>query len=117
MERLFRNPAEGEPILDPVLVETLNAIEGAKLVLNDRAETLANRHERLEANLDALRSMLEAASRSRDTERFTTLETAAVAILTRMGSLRGSMQAVSDEIDAIDAHLAMLVELPVPINE
>ncbi len=117
MERLFRNPAEGEPILDPVLVETLNAIEGVKLALNAQSEALADRHERLEANLETLRSMLESALRNRDTERFTTLETAAVAILSRMGSLRDTMQTVSDEIDAIDAHLAMLVELPVPINE
>lgn len=108
---------EAEPILDPVLVETLNQIEATKLELDDRAETLSDQHDRLEANLDALRAMIDSAVRTGDQERLKTLETATQAVLSRMKSLRDTMQTVLDEIDATDEYLNELVRLPVPINE
>ncbi len=117
MERLFKGPMEDEAILDPILVDTLNKIEAKKLELNDRAEALSDQHDRLETNLDALRTMLDSAVRSGDRERLKTLETATQAVLSRMESLRNRMQAVLDEIDETDGYIDDLVRLPVPINE
>ncbi len=108
---------EAGPILDPVLVDTLNQIEATRLELNDRAETLSDRHERLEENLDALRTMIDSAARSGDPERLKTLEAAAQAVLSRMNFLRDTMRTVLDEIDATDDHIDSLLQLPVPINE
>lgn len=108
---------EAGPILDPVLVDTLNQIEATKLELNDRAETLSDQHDRLETNLDVLRTMIDSAVRSGDRERLKTLEAATQAVLSRMKSLRDTMQTVLDEIDATDDYIDSLVRLPVPINE